>query len=120
MGPARRYTLGREDVKLAWQVAPLGTCFAITSEGVLSSTSASWVDVLTTGVVITQHVTGLTPETGYCWCVRLVQAASRWGWQGTGFRTYESTAAVITYAQRKAFLECNGRGDALFFGCTRS
>ena len=56
--------LGREDVKLEWQVAPLGTPF--TASTVVSGTSATWTDVLTTGVVVTQNMTGLlTPGTPY-------------------------------------------------------
>jgi YD repeat-containing protein len=64
--------------------------------------------VLTTGRVITQNVTGLTPDTPYHWRVRLRyrpgnplgQSASRWihipwnGWTETDFRT--STPAVTT------------------------
>ena len=62
--------LGREEVKLQWQVAPLGTPYTSTT-GVISGTSASWTDVLTTGVTITENVTGLTAETAYHWRVRL-------------------------------------------------
>jgi hypothetical protein len=65
--------------------------------------------MLTTGVVITENVTGLTPETPYHWRARLVyrpgnplgQAASRWvhlgnSWSETDFRTPASTGTVTT------------------------
>ncbi|MGD9099252.1 MAG: Calx-beta domain-containing protein [Anaerolineae bacterium] len=79
-----RSPLGREKVKLQWQVAPLGTPFTATS--IISGTSAGWTDTLTTGVVITQNVVGLTPGTPYHWRVRLLyrpgnrlgQPAGRW------------------------------------------
>jgi hypothetical protein len=79
-----RNPLGREKVKLQWQVAPLGTPF--TATGIISGTSVGWTDTLTTGVVITQNVIGLTPGTPYHWRVRLLyrpgnrlgQPAGRW------------------------------------------
>jgi hypothetical protein len=91
--------LGRESVKLHWQVAPLGTPFTATS--IISGTSVEWTDTLTTGVVMAQNVTGLTPATPYHWRIRLLyrpgnrlgQAASRWvhmpwnGWNELNFRT---------------------------------
>jgi YD repeat-containing protein len=84
------------------QVSPLGTPF--TSTAIISGVSAAWTDVLTTGVVITQNVTGLTPDTPYHWRVRLLyrpgnrlgQSAGRWihipwnGWAETDFRTAAS------------------------------
>jgi hypothetical protein len=93
-----RMPLGREEVRLQWQVAPLGT--PITATHVLSGTSG-WTDVLTTGVEIRQTVTGLTGGTPYHWRVRLLyrpgnalgQPASRWihipwaGWNETDLRT---------------------------------
>jgi hypothetical protein len=97
-----RMPLGREDVKLQWQVAPLGMPF--TAATVISGTSAGWTDVLTTGVLITQHVTGLTPGTPYHWRARLLyrpgnrlgQSAGRWvhvpwnGWAEQDFRTLDA------------------------------
>ncbi|MGD8623433.1 MAG: FG-GAP-like repeat-containing protein [Anaerolineae bacterium] len=96
-----RMPLGREEVKLQWQVAPLGTPFTATH--VISGTSAAWTDVLTSGVVISQNVEGLTPLTAYHWRARLLsppgnrlgQSAGRWlhvpwnGWTETDFRTVE-------------------------------
>jgi uncharacterized repeat protein (TIGR01451 family) len=91
--------LGREKVKLEWQVAPLGTPF--TSTSVISGTSVGWTDTLTAGAVITQNVSGLTPGMPYHWRIRLRyrpgnllgQSASRWltvpwnGWTEQDFRT---------------------------------
>ncbi|RLF32857.1 MAG: hypothetical protein DRN07_04045 [Thermoplasmata archaeon] len=96
-----RMPLGREKVKLQWQVAPLGSPFTATMA--ISGTSAAWTDVLTTGVVITQNVIGLTPLTPYHWRIRLLyrpgnrlgQSAGRWvhipwnGWAEQDFRTAE-------------------------------
>ena len=93
-----RMPLGREDVRLEWQVAPLGTPIAATN--VLSGTSG-WTDVLTTGVEISQTVPGLAPGTPHHWRVRLLyrpgnalgQPAGRWlhipwaGWNETDLRT---------------------------------
>ncbi|MCP3975558.1 MAG: hypothetical protein GY720_13820, partial [bacterium] len=109
IGLTGRSPAGRQDVKLQWQVAPLGTSFGDT--GVISGTSAAWTDVLTTGVTITQNVSGLTAETAYHWRARLLyrpgnplgQTASRWvhapwnGWNETDFRTaYEPPTVVFT------------------------
>jgi uncharacterized repeat protein (TIGR01451 family) len=94
-----RMPLGREQIKLQWQVAPLGAPFTATN--VVSGTSAAWTDTLTTGMVISQNVTGLTPGTPYHWRVRLLyrpgnrlgQPAGRWihipwnGWTEQDLRT---------------------------------
>jgi RHS repeat-associated protein len=102
-----RSPLGREKVRFQWQVAPYTAPF--TSSSVISGTSSGWTDVLTTGVVITETVTGLTPETPYHWRARLVyrpgnrlgQHASRWvnlgnSWRETHFRTPASTGTITT------------------------
>jgi hypothetical protein len=102
-----RMPLGREKVKLQWQVAPLGTPFTATT--VISGTSATWTDALPTGTVLIQNVTGLTPLTPYHWRVRLLyhpgnrlgQPASRWihipwnGWMEQDFRTPEQAIAGL-------------------------
>jgi hypothetical protein len=93
-----RMPLGRETVKLQWQVAPLGTPFTATT--VITGTSAAWIDTGLTGVEIVELVAGLTPGTPYHWRVRLIYSgnrlglsASRWitlswnGWQELDFRT---------------------------------
>ncbi len=99
-----RMPLGREKVKLQWQAAPLGTPF--TSTNVISGASAAWTDTLTTGVVITQNLTGLSAHTAYHWRARLLyrpgnrlgQAAGRWvhmpwnGWNEQDFRTNDLLA----------------------------
>jgi hypothetical protein len=98
-----RIPLGRDKVKLQWQVAPLGMPF--TDAMAISGTSAAWTDTLTTGVVIAHSVTGLTPATPYHWRVRLLyrpgnrlgQSAGRWvhipwnGWTEQDFRTPDVT-----------------------------
>jgi hypothetical protein len=98
-----RMPLGREKVRLQWQVTLLGTPFTATS--VISGVSAAWTDTLTTGAVITQNVTGLTAGAPYHWRVRLLyrpgnplgQPASRWltipwnGWTEQDFRTVPMT-----------------------------
>jgi hypothetical protein len=93
-----RMPLGRERVKLQWQVAELGVPF--TSAQVISGRTSDWTDTLTTGVEISQIVTGLARGTPYHWRVRLIYSgnplglsASRWatiswnGWQELDFRT---------------------------------
>ncbi len=55
--------LGREKVKLQWQVAPLGTAFTASS-GVISGTT-SWTDTLPSGLTFIQEVSGLTSDTPY-------------------------------------------------------
>jgi hypothetical protein len=93
-----RTSLGREKVKLQWQVAPLGTPF--TAATAINGTSAAWIDTSVTGQEIVQRVTGLTPGTPYHWRARLLYSgnrlglgAGRWtslswnGWQETDLRT---------------------------------
>jgi hypothetical protein len=96
---AARSPLGREPVALQWQIAPLGVPFTATT--VISGTSPAWTDTLTTGVVLSQTVGGLTANTIYRWRVRMLyrsgnplgQTASRWlylpwnGSQEADFRT---------------------------------
>jgi subtilisin-like proprotein convertase family protein len=102
-----RMPVGRDLVKLQWQVAPLGTPFTATAT--ISGTSARWTDVLTSGVVITQNVTGLPPFTPHHWRVRLLyrpgnrlgQPAGRWihipwnGWTEQDFRTPDEPIAGL-------------------------
>ena len=110
-----RTPLGREKVKLQWQVAPVGTPFTSTVSGsVISGTSSSWTDVLPGGTVITQNVTGLTQTTAYHWRARLVyrpgnplgQAASRWihmpwnGWNESDFRAATVAGGELTFTSR--------------------
>ncbi len=93
--------LGRGDVKLRWQVAPLGTPFTATI-GVISG-SAIWKNTGIEGVALAQIVTGLRGHTHH-WRVRLLypasnrlgQPAGRWltipwnGWNEARFRTPNS------------------------------
>ncbi len=55
--------LGREKVRLHWQVAPLGTAFTAAS-GVISGTT-SWTDTLPSGLTCIQEVSGFTSDTPY-------------------------------------------------------
>jgi hypothetical protein len=101
-----RMPLGRNDVKLQWQVAPLGEPFTGTS--VIEGTSAAWIDTGTDGASIIQQVDGLTEGTTYHWRVRLIytpgnrlgQTASRWvhipwdGWDQLDFRTQSETSKI--------------------------
>jgi hypothetical protein len=94
-----RTPLGREPVALQWQLAPLGTPF--TAASAISGISPTWSDVLTSGVVLSQTVDGLTGGTVYRWRARLLyppgnrlgQTGGRWlylDWNGpqeTDFRT---------------------------------
>jgi uncharacterized repeat protein (TIGR01451 family) len=103
-----RMPLGREKVKLQWQVAPLGTPFSATN--IISGTSAAWTDVLTTGVDISETVDGLSRGTPYHWRARLLyqpgnalgQPAGRWvhmpwdGWTEQDFRTPPEAIAGLT------------------------
>jgi len=93
-----RMPLGREDVRLQWLAAPLGTPFTASTD-VISGTSG-WADVLTTTVEIIQTIT-VTQGIPYHWRVRLLyrpgnalgQPAGRWvhipwaGWNETDLRT---------------------------------
>lgn len=102
-----RTPLGRDQVKLEWQVAPLGVPFTATT--VITGVSAFWTDVLTTGVELIQNVEGLSPETPYHWRVRFVyepgnrlgQSASRWihipwnSWTEQDFRTPAEPGSLI-------------------------
>ena len=110
LGLTGRMPLGRGQVKLEWQVAPLGTPFTATTA--ISGTGAVWTDVLTTGVAITQAITGLTPNTPYHWRARLLyppgnrlgQNAGHWlhvpwnGWTETDFRTPSAWPELIGFA----------------------
>ncbi len=93
-----RMPLGREDVRLQWQVAPLGVAF--TGPGVISGISG-WQEALPGGTLMSQAVGGLEPGMAYHWRVRLLYRpgnalglqASRWvhmswsGWSETDLRT---------------------------------
>jgi hypothetical protein len=100
-----RSPLGREPVGLQWQLAPLGVPFHATT--VISGTSLSWSDTLTTGIVLSQTVDGLTADTVYRWRLRtlyrpgnpLGRVAGRWlcfpwnGPQEADFRTLHLLAS---------------------------
>ncbi len=115
-----RMPLGREDVRLQWQVAPLGVPFGSPS-GVISGTTTAWTDVLTTGQTISQTVAGLEADTPYHWRVRLLYRpgnalglpASRWlhsatrGWNETGLRTGPNQAPVLASIGDQSVAEGN-------------
>ena len=79
-----RMPLGREQVKLQWQAAPLGCAFS--NAAVVSGISAEWIDTGTGGTNILERITGLTRDIAYHWCARMVyrsgnrlgQHAGRW------------------------------------------
>ena len=87
-----RSPFGRGEVKLEWEVKPLGTP---------TGQSANWIDTDTAGVALNELVTGLSPNTVYHWRVRLLykltqspfQQYSRWftmpwnGWEEVDLRT---------------------------------
>ena len=101
--------LGREDVRLQWQAAPLGT--PITSTIVISGTG-SWTDVGTTGVEINETISGLLQGRAYHWRARLQyppgnalgQPAGPWvtipinGWNETDLRTYTDNLVPLADA----------------------
>jgi hypothetical protein len=107
-----RSPAGREDVRLQYQVAPLGTPFTATN--VISGTS-DWTDVLTTGVTITHNISGLEPGTPYHWRVRLLydpgnamgQPAGRWihipwdGWTETDLRMAPGHSVYVPLVLRE-------------------
>jgi hypothetical protein len=94
-----RTPLGRDHVRLEWQVAPLGTPFS--APAVIKGASSTWIDTGTGGVAIEETVSGLTVGTPYHWRARLLylpgnvlgQSAGRWihipwnGWQEADLRT---------------------------------
>jgi len=116
-----RTPLGRGAVALQWQIAPLGAPFTATTA--ISGTSMGWSDVLTTGVVLSQTVGGLTGGTVYRWRVRLLyrpgdrlgQTSSRWlyldgnGPQEADFRT----PGLLAPNQGDIFLPLILRGSRL-------
>jgi hypothetical protein len=123
-----RMPLGREDVRLQWQVAPLGTPITATT-GVISGTSG-WTDVLTTGVEISQTIT-VTQKMPYHWRVRLLyrpgnalgQPAGRWvhipwaGWNETDLRTTlnqlpEADAGPKQAVDTNALVTLDGSGSS--------
>ncbi len=86
-----RSPYGRGDVKLEWEVKPLGTPF--TGSGL--QRSSSWIDSGTAGAALSELVSGLASNANYHWRARLLyhptttpyQQYSRWitnannGWQ---------------------------------------
>jgi hypothetical protein len=94
-----RSPLGRDLVRLQWQIAPLGSPFSDAS--VINGSTSNWTDTGINGALTSQTITGLEPGTEYHWRVRLIyhpgsrlgMPASRWihvpwdGWQEQDFRT---------------------------------
>jgi len=104
-----RTPFGRGQVKLEWEVKPLGTLF----NGNGTYSSATWLDTGTAGAALNELVTGLTDNTAYHWRVRLryhpattpFQQTSRWltqpwnGWQ---------EKRLLTTATPECFTEYTG------------
>ncbi len=63
-----RTPFGRTQVKLEWEIKPLGAAFDGTGLG----QSLAWSDTLTTGVSLNELAAGLTFETRYRWRARLL------------------------------------------------
>jgi hypothetical protein len=92
-----RTPYGRTDVKLQWEVKPLGTAF----DGSALQKSAAWMDTGTAGIAINELANGLACSRQHHWRARLLyhpatspfQQYSRWfsthsnGWQEADLRT---------------------------------
>ena len=61
---------GRERAKVELEVCPSGAAFG--DAACLDQISPSWIDLGTSGVVISETVSGLTPETLYSWRGRVL------------------------------------------------
>jgi len=85
-----RTPLGRGAVAFRWQLAPLGTPFTAaaaisgSSPALRQTQDTAWSDVLTTSVVLSQTVDGLTGGTIYRWRVRLLYRPGNWLGQTSG------------------------------------
>jgi PKD repeat protein len=93
--------LGQDQVRMQWQVAPLGVAFG--APGTREGTGALW---RATGGTLTTTVTGLTPGTPYRWRVRLRYRAgtplgvpaSRWihvPWDGALEKDFRTADGAI-------------------------
>ena len=105
-----RTPFGRGQVKLEWEVKPLGTLF----DGRNTGTSSTWLSTGTAGVSLGQLVTGLASGTPHHWRVRLryhpatspFQQYSRWmtmpwnGWNETDLRTGKLYKVYLPLAMR--------------------
>jgi hypothetical protein len=92
-----RTPFGRGNVKLEWEVKPLGVLF----NGIPTGQSDAWQDTGTAGVALNRLVADLPGNTAYHWRIRLLyqpaitpwQQYSRWltqpwnGWNETDLRT---------------------------------
>lgn len=98
-----RMPLGRQRVKLEWQITPLGMAF--TDASAIHGVSANWIDTGMSGATISQTIDGLTPFTSYHWRLRLLyfpnrmgQVASRWlhqPWHSFAEKDFFTPAAKI-------------------------
>ncbi|RPJ23476.1 MAG: hypothetical protein EHM35_17220, partial [Planctomycetaceae bacterium] len=92
---------GRDQVKMEWQIAPVGVPFTATT-GVIHGLSAMWTDVPPFGTVLDETIAGLAPVNTYHWRLRLVYkpgnpaglAAGRWV---SGFGATASQPMVRTF-----------------------
>jgi uncharacterized repeat protein (TIGR01451 family) len=101
-----RSPFGRGQVKLQWEVKPLGTLF----DGTGAQTSGSWMDSGTAGAALSELVTGLSQGGVYHWRTRLLyhpvttpyQQAGRWltvprdGWQEADLKTRSHAEVSLT------------------------
>jgi len=105
-----RMPLGRDDVRLQWQAAPLGLSFSAPDDVITGM--GAWLDTLNGSVNIQETVSGLSPNTAYHWRARLLYRpgnalglpASRWihtpavGWNETDLRTAAGNQRPIANA----------------------
>jgi hypothetical protein len=111
-----RTPFGRGLIKMEWEVKALGSLF----DGTGTKKSANWTDTDTSGVIVGELMTSLTPGTVYHWRVRFLyhpstipfQPASRWftrpanGWQEADFRTPVGVASSVKDVKPPSTVEC--------------
>jgi hypothetical protein len=111
-----RTPFGRGQVKLEWEVKPLGTLF----DGLDTGETALWRDTQLHGVNINRRVRDLNAGTVYHWRVRLLyhpanlpfQPHSRWftmpwnGWQESDLRTMGDVNAIPPLVADPMKIQC--------------
>jgi hypothetical protein len=98
---------GRVEVKAQYEVKPLGTAF----NGTGLTVTSSWTDIGTSGVALSQVVSGLTNNTSYKWRIRLQYRASNGALQPYS-RWYTNTINSPSEADFRTGSVCNLIADA--------